>query len=207
MRNLGRTRVALAAMPIAALALPLTAHAATSGDSFRDASGDIAIPSLDIVAGAVRLDSSGSQRTLTMSATMRGDLVGPPADYDLVTGARRGNTCYALAARVRWNGATLAQSYQHVSTVDCTADITPSYLAAFGAEVARYAVGGDPADASASGRTVTVTLSAPSWLTPGTRATYGVLSHTTAIAHSSSVGYAEASNYDMAGSGRQWRVS
>lgn len=202
-----RTRSLVVAGAVSVLALlSLPAQAESSGARLTDKAGDIPVPSLDVVSGQIRLDASGTVRQLTMTATMNGDLTGVPADYDLITGTRRGSTCYALATRVRWNGASLAQSYQHTSTFGCQADVTPSFLASFANEMAQYAVGGDPVQATAGGREVSVTLPAPTWLVPGALAGYGVLAHTTAFGISSSVGYATVSNYDVAGLDRDWRV-
>jgi hypothetical protein len=186
--------------------LPLSAQAATSGAGFSDPAGDMAVPSLDLVSGRIQLDSAGRTRTLTMTATTRGELTGAPADYDLVTGTQVGATCYALATRVRWNGVSLAQAYQYASTFACTRQPTPMELATFAREVAQYAVGGDPVHATAGGRTVSATLPAPAWLRPGSLAGFAVLSHTPVLGFSSNVGFAEAANYDMAGLHRPWRV-
>lgn len=200
-------RSLLVASTLAAIAvLPLTAQAGTSGARFVDPAGDMAVPSLDVVSGVIRLDASDKARTLTMTATMAGDLTGVPADYDLYTGTRVGTTCYTLATRVRWSGAALAQSYQFVHKAACQMEPTAAELVAFLTEVGKFAVGGEPVAATAGGRTVSVSLPAPDWLTPGSLADFGVVSHTNGVAFSSHFGFAEVGNYDMAGLGRQWRV-
>ena len=196
-----RRSLALAVAGVTLLALP--AHAGSSGARLTDPAGDMPVPSLDIVTGAITLDA---HRTLTMTATMTGDLTGLPADYDLVTGTQVGSTCYSLATRVRWNGVSLQQSYQHTSTFACNGQVTPAFLTSFAQEVAAYTVGGDPVDAKAGGRTVSVTLPAPTWLRPGSLAGFGVVAHTPAEGVMTYVGTQQVSNYDLAGIDRAWRV-
>jgi hypothetical protein len=203
---IGRIRMLAVVGAASALLLPLSAQAGTSGARFSDPAGDIAVPSLDLVSGLVRLDSSGKSRLLTMTATMAADLTGVPGDYDLVTGTRRGGSCYTLAARVRWNGVSLAQSYQRVSTFACESTPTPAVLVSLAGQAAQYAAGGDPVDATAGGRTVAVTLAAPAWLSPGSLASFAVLSHTTAVGFSTFAGATEVSTYDIGGVDRQWLV-
>jgi hypothetical protein len=203
-----RTRsfvIAGAVSLLGVLAFPASATS-TSGAQLRDPAGDIPIASLDVVSGAIRLDDTGRARTLTMTATMAGNLTGVPSDYDLVTGTRRGNTCYSLATRVRWNGATLEQSYQHTSTFACQGDATPALLTSVATDTARYAVGGDPVDASAGGRTVSVTLDAPTWLRSGSPAGFAVVSHTTAFGVKSYLGPVQVGNDDVASLDHPWTV-
>lgn len=202
-----RVRMLVVGGALSSLALTaFPAQAATSGARLSDPAGDMAVPSLDVVSGLIRLDVSGTTRTLTMTASMTGDLTGLPADYDLVTGVRRGTTCHTLATRVRWNGASLAQSYQHTSTFPCDGDATLATLASLAGETARYAAGGAPVDATAGGRTVTVTLAAPTWLRRGSLAGFSVYSHSTALGFSTNAGSTQVRNYDLAGLDRQWRV-
>jgi hypothetical protein len=202
-----RTRSALLAGAVTALALfTVPAHAGSSGAQLHDPAGDIAVPSLDVVSGSVRLDSTATGRTLTMTATMNGDLTGVPADYDLVTGIQRGFTCYAVATRLRWNGATLQQAFQHTSTFDCSGEVSPSLLTMMATETAQYAASGDPAEGHVTGRTVKAVVAAPAWLRPGTLAGFGVVSHTPVVGVMSDLGPATVGNFDMAALDRQWRV-
>lgn len=186
--------------------LAIPAQAGSSGARLSDQAGDIVVPSLDVVSGLIRLDATSKTRTLTMTATMNADITGPPADYDLVTGTRQGATCHSLATRVRWNGASLVQSYQHSSTYACQSDATPAVLAGFAEELAQYAVGGEPVEAKAGGNSVSVTLPAPSWLRPGSLAGFAVLTHTTAFGVATYVGPAQVGNFDLAGLEHDWRV-
>lgn len=207
MTSARRTRSFLVAGVVSVLTLlAVPAQAGSSGARLSDPAGDIAVPSLDVVSGVIRLDTSGQGRTLTMTAAMTGDLTGVPADYDLVTGTRNGATCYWLATRVRWNGVTLQQSYQHGGTYACQSDATLAALGSLAGESAQYAVGGDPVDATAGGHTVGVTLPAPTWLRSGALAGFAVVTHTTAVGFSSSVGLAQVGNYDLAGVDHEWRV-
>jgi hypothetical protein len=203
-----RTRTVVLVGAVSALALlALPAQAGSSGARFTDPAGDMAVPSLDVLSGAIRIVDTGKVRTLSMTATMNGDLTGVPADYDLVTGIRQGTDCISLATRVRWNGAALAQSYQRTSTFPCQSDVaTPSVLTALAEETVQYAVGGDPVTATAAGRSVTVTLPAPAWLRPGSLAGFGVLSHTPAVGTSTYIDGAEIGNYDLAGLDHEWRI-
>ncbi len=203
-----RTRLLALVGAVTTLALvALPAQAGTSGARLSDPVGDIAVPSLDIISGEIRLDSTRSARTLTMTATMAGDLLGLPADYDLVTGSRQGRTCFVLATRVRWNGVSLQQSYQYNSTFTCKTEVTTSMLAVFASEAAHYAIGGDPVNATAGGRTVSVTLPAPAWLRPGTLAGFGLITHTPAEGVRTYAGTTEVGNYDTAGIEHDWRAS
>jgi hypothetical protein len=192
---------------VAALALlTVSAQAGGSGARLSDPAGDMPVPSLDVVSGVIRLDASSMGRTLSMTATMTGDLTGVPADYDLVTGIRRGDTCHSLATRVRWDGVTLAQSYQHTSSFACNGDVTPAFLASLAGEAAQYAASGDPVAATAGGHSVSVTLPAPAWFRPGSLAGFAVLSHTTAVGFSSYGAYGQVGTYDLAGIDHEWRV-
>lgn len=199
-------RVALAAAFVTAVALVSgPAQAASSGTSMTDPAGDIPAPSLDILSGVIRVDTVGAERALTMSVTMRGDLIGVPADYDLMTSVRKGSTCSWLMTRVRWNGAAVQQAYQQQESSPCQGDeVTVGTLARLAGKAVSYAVTGEPVKGSASRSTVAVQLPAPAWLSPGSVASFWVLTHTPVLAVSEYANGAEVRNYDLAGQG--WNV-
>lgn len=199
-------RALVAAVLCATLALlALPAQAGRSGGQFTDPSDDFAVPSLDIRSGAIRLDTAGSARTLTMTATMRGDLVGVPADYDLVTGARQAGRCFTLGTRVRWSGVAVLQAYQVTYEVPCTSEPTLADLAALGTVLVSHVAIGEPVTAHTAARSVTVTLPAPTWLRAGSLAGFSVITHTPGLA-AGSYGMVDVENYDLAGLYDGWRV-
>lgn len=192
---------------VSALALLSSpSQAGSSGARMTDPAGDMAVPSLDIRSGLIRLHVSKSARLLTMSVAVGGDITGVPADYDFVTGAKQGSTCHALATRVRWNGVGVQTAYQRSSTFACQSEPTTAALAALTMDAAAFALGGVPVKAVAVGRTVGVTLAAPRWLSAGSLAGFAVMTHTPVLGLSSYTGMTDVRSYDLAALTKQWRV-
>lgn len=186
-----------AALATAALAA-LAAQAGAAGSApagfqpvFRDPVGDWAAPGQDLVAGQARLaDGQVTVRLRTAGTTLVRE-----GQYVVDIGLRAGRVCHDLVVAATVAGAELRVTRSELSR-DCDAPYPPSALLA-------YLTGPSDGTVVSDAESVTITVPAPSWLTPGSRAGVSAVA-SNGYGVQAWLGVASVTTFDLAGG--SWRI-